>query len=138
MDAKLRQYTSFIAAEVRKIASTKDESSEYRRELKNLTDYHKNMVEIFQHERLVHLIVTLSFSVMFVALFILNITLPSLLSNANSSTATIIQSSLVVVLTIIFVTTLFYLRHYYRLENGTQKLYKYTEKLYRLSGQSSH
>ncbi|MDR3346176.1 MAG: hypothetical protein LBS73_03280, partial [Campylobacteraceae bacterium] len=69
----------------------------------------------FQHERLIHLLVT-----MFVALCDMISVVMLLL---YSSYATIALS---VLLSVLFV---FYIIHYYTLENGVQKLYKLTDEL---------
>lgn len=78
-------------------------------------------IAFFQHERLIHLIVTVVFAIM---------TLMSLWF----FTAT--QSLAVLLLFILFMALLIpYIRHYYILENGTQHLYELYDKLNDMSSQ---
>lgn len=91
--------------------------------------YHEAMLQQFQHERLIHLIVTLFFAlftILFFAVYvILAINAPrgawgQILTNGSG----VISAILVVVLT-------FYIRHYYLLENGVQKLEEMTKRFYK-------
>lgn len=67
-------------------------------------------ISIFQHERLIHLLVTLFFSGMGIAALIAGVALENLL--------------FLVLFLIILVLDIFYIRHYYILENGIQRLYR--------------
>jgi len=73
-------------------------------------------IQFFQHERLIHLLVTLLFALLFVGttlFFTVYPTLPLL------------------VLDLLFLVLLVpYIRHYYILENGTQRLYHLQDKLW--------
>ena len=73
-------------------------------------------ISFFQHERLIHLIVTAIFAI---------VTFLCLLSN-------IFQPSLsVILLTFVLLILLVpYIRHYYILENSVQKMYTYYDKLF--------
>lgn len=72
-------------------------------------------IGFFQHERLIHLIVTIAFAVF---------TLISIFACAAW------PDSLIFLLTGIFMILLIaYIRHYYILENGVQKLYKYYDNI---------
>lgn len=78
-------------------------------DLEALMEYHRRQIEFFQHERLVHLIVTVLFAVCTIASLIT--------SFATNSIAFI-------VLTVAFLCLLIpYISHYYFLENQTQALY---------------
>lgn len=88
-------------------------------ERKNLIRYHNRRVRDFQHERLVHLMVTLFFALMFFTAFIIFFVQP--FSN--------LQVPLGLLTLTLFVTELAYLSHYYQLENGVQSLYDLTKKL---------
>lgn len=68
-------------------------------------------IRFFQHERLVHLIVTVVFAVLTVLVF-LGCVLTS-------------RSELFVLVALLLVLLVPYIRHYYILENGVQKLYTY-------------
>lgn len=73
------------------------------------------IISFFQHERLIHLLVTLSFA---------------LLTVMGVIGCCLIQNVFIFVLTGLFVILLVpYIRHYYILENGVQKLYKYYDRL---------
>lgn len=74
-------------------------------------------IEFWQHERLIHLLVTVLFAVLTMAVLLVSmfyVSLPLLL------------------LLLLFLALLVpYLRHYYILENGVQKLYTFYEELLR-------
>lgn len=72
-------------------------------------------IEFFQHERLVHLLVTVLFALLTMIVFIQAVTAFSLWSG--------------VLLLSLLVLLVPYIRHYYILENGTQKLYQYYDRL---------
>jgi len=76
-------------------------------------------IGFFQHERLIHLLVTLTFAILMV-LFL----------------ALILWSQiwlLVAVFALIFILLIFYFVHYYRLENGVQKLYTLYDRMLELT-----
>lgn len=70
---------------------------------------HLVQISFFQHERLVHLIVTITFA---------------LLEMLSLATTVIAFSTPLLILDILFMVLLIpYIRHYYILENETQKMY---------------
>ena len=72
-------------------------------------------IKFYQHERLIHLIVTMSFGVFFMLALIL------LLSQGGAG---------IIVLTLLFLVMLAaYIKHYYFLENSVQKMYLYYYKI---------
>lgn len=72
-------------------------------------------IGFFQHERLIHLIVTVLFALMTILVFMLGIT--------NFTLG-------VGILLLLLLTLLIpYIKHYYLLENGTQMLYRYYDRL---------
>lgn len=75
-------------------------------------------IEFYQHERLIHLIVTMSFGVFFMLSLILCLT----------------QGGVgLLVLTLLFLVMLgAYIKHYYFLENSVQKMYLYYYKVEQL------
>jgi len=80
-----------------------------------LAQYHKAQIEFMQHERLIHLMVTLAFAMFCITSYIITFfmtTLPLLLLD--------------VVLTVMLI---FYIIHYYRLENRVQKWYGLYNKI---------
>ena len=72
-------------------------------------------IGLFQHERLIHLIVTALFAIMTILVFLLAVTRFELWVG--------------VLLALLLVLLIPYIRHYWLLENGTQKLYFYYDKL---------
>lgn len=72
-------------------------------------------IGFFQHERLIHLIVTVLFALMTILVFFLAVTSFSLWTG--------------VLLLLLMALLIPYIRHYWLLENGTQKLYQYYDKL---------
>ena len=114
MDKKLRDYIQ----EIEKASKSPS---------KELIEYHKTMTAQFQHERFIHLVVTLFFAlflIIFFAIFIF-IALSFPIGIGGPITACV-----GIITLILLVVTLFYIRHYYQLENGTQKLEEITKKLY--------
>ena len=116
MDKKLRNYIKYI-------------EKESAHPTAELIDYHKTMTQQFQHERLIHLIVTFFFALFMIIFFILFLALMLMLPNDIYSG--IMKGCTGVVTLIFLVTVIFYVRHYYQLENGTQVLEDITRKLYK-------
>lgn len=92
-------------------------------DMKTLTEEEKSramkdlliQIGFFQHERLIHLIVTVIFALL---------TMLSILG------AALLQQISMFLLTVLFFVLLVpYIMHYYLLENGVQKLYTYYDKL---------
>ena len=78
--------------------------------LGEITDFHLNQISFFQHERLIHLIVTMSIGLILVGV----------LTGAIISQNQFMYLAVVVII----ITEGFYVRHYYRMENGVQRLYE--------------
>ncbi len=72
-------------------------------------------IGFFQHERLIHLIVTVLFALMTILVFLLAVT------NFSPWNG--------VLLLLLLVLLIPYIKHYWLLENGTQKLYEYYDKM---------
>lgn len=72
-------------------------------------------IGFFQHERLIHLVVTVLFALMTILVFLVAMTNFALWTG--------------VLLLLLLVLLIPYIKHYYLLENGTQKLYQYYDKL---------
>ena len=116
MDKKLRDYIKYI-------------DKESAHPTPELIDYHKTMTQQFQHERMIHLIVTFFFALFMIMFFILFLALMLMLP--NDTYGTIMKACTGVITLIFLITTVFYVRHYYQLENGTQVLEEITRKLYK-------
>ena len=93
------------------------------KERDKLLAYHNEMVHNFQHERSIHLAVTLFFGGIAV--------LFSVLSGAMILAYGVVLEAvpLLILMVILWILEGFYIRHYYFLENHVQKLYEWTEKL---------
>jgi hypothetical protein len=84
------------------------------------------MVQHFQHERLVHLIVTMFFALFLLIFFAMFIFMSITLTKCGE--ILIIGTGLITL--ILLITTLFYAAHYYKLETGKQRLEDMTRRLY--------
>lgn len=107
MEKRLKQYLAYIDKQCgRELAD--EEKARLKSEL---------LIQIgfFQHERLIHLIVTVLFAV---------ITIMSVLCSFM-----VINLALLLLIVMLLVLLVPYIRHYYILENGVQKLYEYYDKL---------
>lgn len=115
MEKKIREYERFIEKRTRADLPSAERAK--------LAAYHREMLANFQHERLVHLVVTLFFALLLVV--------------ALSATAGLVCAyglaveliPLWVLTAILAVLVGFYVKHYYFLENHVQKLYRYTKLL---------
>lgn len=107
MEKRLKKYLEFY----RSVAEGEQEIGEresFRREM-------LVQIQFFQHERLIHLIVTVLFALLAVITILASL---------------IIQEPAVLLLCLIFFVLLIpYIRHYYILENGVQKLYEYYDRI---------
>jgi hypothetical protein len=81
--------------------------------------YHTQRVRDFQHERLIHLLVTFFFALLLIGSLAAFLLTPVSLLQILFGALTIILLAL----------ELAYIWHYYKLENGVQDLYTITEKL---------
>lgn len=83
---------------------------------------HLSQIAFFQHERLIHLLVTLAFALMELMCAIATILAPQVLT---------------AVLMLLFLVPLVpYVVHYYHLENGTQTLYEQYDRIVRTKATS--
>ena len=79
-------------------------------EWQKLFDEHKDKIAFMQHERIVHFLVTMLFA------FILIVFFAVLIFKVNLAVLALV--------TIVLVLLMFYIKHYYFLENTVQKMYK--------------
>ena len=126
MDKKLKAHYQYIENKTKLLEASPDAKL-----LDSTIAYHQNMVKNFQHERLIHLIVTFFFVPVTLVLLFLDI---AIILGDYDQTLTAPIACLSAVVAILAVTDAFYVRHYYRLENGVEKLYGLTKKLYKLKG----
>ncbi|MCR5607454.1 MAG: hypothetical protein K6G26_00125 [Lachnospiraceae bacterium] len=113
MKRRILAYLIFID---NKIAEYKKEPPKSVEEIDTEISRHLIQISMFQHERLIHLIVTVLFAIITIFTILYNI---------------ICQNQTVFILIIaLFVLLLPYIKHYYLLENGVQKMYlQYDEML---------
>ncbi len=107
MGKRLKNYLAYMNTRTEKELSG-EESERLQKEL---------LIQIgfFQHERLIHLIVTVTFALLTVAALFVSF---------------FYQTFALYLLILLFLVLLIpYIRHYYLLENGVQKLYEYYDKL---------
>lgn len=115
MEKKIREYEKFIAREVKREMSASERA--------RLTEYHREMMANFQHERLIHLFVTLFFALFaIVAMFVVAWVI-------GDYGLRVEMVPLYLLALVLVVLTGFYVRHYYFLENHIQGLYKYSRVL---------
>ena len=111
MEKRLLDYMAYLKA-----ISEKAEKNDFTpEELEVLRQQASLQIAFFQHERLIHLIVTMTFALMTM------ITLAGI-----CITGYLPLTALMVLLLVLLVP---YIRHYYILENGTQTLYRYYDSL---------
>ena len=117
MEKQLKEYLRFLDEE---LAGMPEE------DLPSLWQQHLAKTRAFQHERLVHLLVTLFFGILVFLSFVLYflVTTGTIVSG-DTEKGTIMLFALSFGL---LVLEIFYIRHYYILENGVQKLYTYNQR----------
>jgi cell division protein FtsW (lipid II flippase) len=80
--------------------------------------YHKSWIQFMQHERLIHLLVTLALSILFIITFGISLFIPN--------------QYFLILFAILAVLLIFYIFHYYKLENGVQRWYSiYNDLMYK-------
>lgn len=110
MTEELRKYTNYCE---RLIKSRKVTDEDIK--------IHLTKIEFFQHERQIHLFVTLAFA-LFVCIFIL---------------LTTINACFIFVVLFLTIFLICYVIHYYHLENGVQYLYKQYDKMIEIRNNKS-
>ena len=115
MEQRILQYRKSIDEWLEKTEQSAQVSQEI---LRDKMEEHLNQIGFFQHERLIHLIVTVTFALLEMLAILLNVISDSLFSLL-----------LPVVILILLVP---YIRHYYILENEVQKMYVQYDRMRRL------
>jgi hypothetical protein len=132
MDKDILSHKKFIQSEILRISEIRDENLR-KTSAEVLLKIHDVQTKNFQHERLVHLIITLFFAVLtfasWVTFAIWFVVSADSSGDKIADLTTFILFLLSVILTILEV---FYVRHYYNLENRIQKLYGLSEEVYNL------
>lgn len=116
MEKRLKNYLVYME----KLCSEDVQATYAQEEKLHLKEELLIQIGFFQHERLIHLIVTVVFAIL---------TMLSLLGNFLTDTPALL------VMTVLFLVLLVpYVCHYYILENGVQQLYQYYDVIEQLSG----
>ena len=115
MEKQLAAYLSLISEALAELEKQPD-----MERLQGLIAFHAQQTAAFQHERLIHLLVTFFFSGLLLCGIAGTLLLPSWPFFALD--------------VLLMVTLLFYIKHYFFLENNVQRLYPITEALYRQLG----
>ena len=102
MTEYLTNYMKYIQERLEKCQSSE--------ELDEIMAEHKDKIAFMQHERIVHFLVTMLFA------FILIVFFAVLIFKVNLAVPSLV--------TIVLVLLMFYIKHYYFLENTVQKMYK--------------
>ena len=115
MEQRILQYRKSIDEWLEKTEQSAQVSQEI---LRDKMEEHLNQIGFFQHERLIHLIVTVTFALLEMLAIFLNVISDRLFSLL-----------LPVVILILLVP---YIRHYYILENEVQKMYVQYDRMLRI------
>lgn len=131
MEAEIKDIEHKLA-----VSKTKEETIAIDKRIARLTKYHAEIVHNFQHERLIHLIVTIFFAGLLFLAIIGMLSFSSITASEGDMYLLNIMS--IILAGVLFITEIFYVRYYYQLENGTQHLYKFSEKLYQIGDKLPH
>ena len=136
MDKKLLAHEKYMNDAIKKLgAQLKDaeanQKTKYLKTIESLNNYHQIVVRDLQHERLIHLIVTFFFA------GILLLTVGASFIPVFTTTVydySLMGALILAIISILTVLEIFYIKYYFSLENGVQRLYKLSEKLHELAG----
>ena len=136
MDKKINLHKKFVQAEIMRISKMDQPMREHKS--RELAFYNDEMTRNFQHERQIHLYVTLFFALLVIGSWFMT---SFLLLQFNGEFAASCGSIVTSVILSLILTVLegFYVAYYYRLENRIAKLYPLPRNIYRLqSPQAKH
>ena len=129
MDKKITTHARFVETEIVRIAEISNEKDRAAAARK-LAKFHDSQTKNFQHERAIHLGVTFFFAgLMLLSWAVFMISMRIIVFGFGVSPMTLALGTLTLILTVL---EAFYIRHYYLLENRTQKLYDLTDEIYKL------
>ena len=115
MGERLKKYLKRTEEMVERLAKETEDTEVFRKRIAEEKTELLVQIGFFQHERLIHLIVTVLFALMTILVFLLAVTNFSLWAG--------------VLLLLLLALLIPYIKHYWLLENGTQKLYQYYDRL---------
>lgn len=137
---KLIQHENLVDSELGRISKLKSKDTRTK-ELTRLLDYQDQQIKNFQHERLIHLIVTLFFAGLTLMAWISSFLWQALLAYLNiklDSSINYVNSCLIILSILLTILLVNYVRHYYKLENGIQRLYYLYETIYQKLSPKKH
>lgn len=126
MDKEILEHQAYVAkelAQINKAANTADKISR----LRTLYNFHRSETRNFQHERLIHLLVCITFGFIMLAAWVALFGWLIMIEGNFD----IVTWLLVVMAALLTVLEAAYLRFYYHLENWTQRLYALDGEIYR-------
>ena len=115
MGERLKKYLKRTEELVERLAKETEDTEVFRKRIAEEKTELLVQIGFFQHERLIHLIVTVLFALMTILVFLLAVTNFSLWAG--------------VLLLLLLALLIPHIKHYWLLENGTQKLYQYYDRL---------
>lgn len=115
MEKRLKNYLAAMDRLLASLEAAHSNSSSNKPSAEDMLRGHLTQLQFFQHERLVHLIVTCLFAVLTFAVFF------ALLFTMNAGLFVLFAALLVLLIP--------YIRHYYILENGVQRMYGQYDRL---------
>ena len=101
----MTDYLDSYSNEIKEILATKNTKVDWKKVLKN----HRAVIGFIQHERLIHLMVTMTVAFLFVISMLFSLIYQFLIINLVNF--------------LLLVLLVPYIFHYFKLENGVQKLY---------------
>lgn len=106
--------TKFLKKYIKEIEDILN-SDDKKTNWKKVSENHRVTISFLQHERLIHLLVTLAFGIKFLIAMIFTLIYPNVILLAVDG--------------LLLILLVPYLFHYFKLENGVQKLYWIAQKI---------
>ena len=131
MESKITKHNEFMSREIRLIEI--EDIIDQKKKSLELLNFHQAQTSNFQHERLVHLFVTLFFGGLTIVFILVQLFVSF---QSNILDFIVIYNILTAIIAILFVVEIFYVRHYYKLENKIQKLYDLNLKIFTMTVKS--
>ncbi|MDR2453009.1 MAG: hypothetical protein LBD51_00280 [Bifidobacteriaceae bacterium] len=134
MRRAIGRHEAWVAGRVAELEAGRAGGQDVRDAARALAWHHHRQVRHFQHERLVHLLVTLFFAALLVAL--VGALAAVALGPAGAAQTAGLFQALAAGAAVVGVLEGFYVVHYYHLENGVQRLYRFDARLAELADQA--
>lgn len=115
MEKRLKNYLAAMDKLLASLEAARSDAEPNELNAADMLREHLTQIRFFQHERLIHLIVTCLFVVLTFAVFF------ALLFTMNAGLFVLFAALLVLLIS--------YIRHYYILENGVQRMYTQYDRL---------